>query len=30
MRMYVASDSAPSTQARRQLAVLRERFGGED
>lgn len=30
MRMYVASDSAPSMQARRQLAVLRERFGGED
>jgi circadian clock protein KaiB len=29
MRMYVASDSAPSVQARRQLAVLRERFGGE-
>jgi circadian clock protein KaiB len=30
MRMYVANDSAPSAQARRQLAVLRERFGGED
>jgi circadian clock protein KaiB len=30
MRMYVASDSAPSVLARRQLAVLRERFGGED
>jgi circadian clock protein KaiB len=30
MRMYVASDSAPSVQARRQLAVLRERCGGED
>jgi circadian clock protein KaiB len=30
MRLYVASDSAPSTQARRQLEVLRERFGGED
>jgi circadian clock protein KaiB len=30
IRMYVASDSAPSAQARRQLAVLRERFGGED
>jgi circadian clock protein KaiB len=30
MRMYVASDSAASAQARRQLAVLRERFGGED
>ena len=29
MRMYVASDSAPSLQARRQLSVLRERFGGE-
>ena len=30
MRLYVASDSAPSMQARRQLAGLRERFGGED
>ena len=30
MRLYVASDSLPSAQARRQLAVLRERFGGED
>jgi circadian clock protein KaiB len=30
MRMYVANDSAPSEQARRQLAVLRERFGGQD
>jgi circadian clock protein KaiB len=30
MRMYVASDSAPSAQARKQLALLRERFGGED
>ena len=30
MRMYVASDSAPSAQARRQLAALRERLGGED
>jgi circadian clock protein KaiB len=30
MRLYVASDSAPSAQARRQLAVLRERFDGED
>ncbi len=30
MRMYVASDSPASAQARRQLAVLRERFGGED
>jgi circadian clock protein KaiB len=28
--MYVASDSAPSTQALRNLAVLRERFGGQD
>jgi circadian clock protein KaiB len=30
MRMYVASDSAPSAQARSQLAVLRARFGGDD
>jgi circadian clock protein KaiB len=30
MRMYVASDSAASAQARRQLTVLRERLGGED
>ena len=30
MRLYVASDSAASAQARRQLAVLRGRFGGED
>jgi circadian clock protein KaiB len=30
MRMYVASDSSASAQARRQLAALRERFGGED
>jgi circadian clock protein KaiB len=30
MRMYVASDSAPSAHARRQLGVLRERFGEED
>jgi hypothetical protein len=30
MRMYVASDSAPSAQARRQLAVLCEQFGDED
>jgi circadian clock protein KaiB len=30
LRMYVASDSAPSAQARRQLAFLRERLGGED
>jgi circadian clock protein KaiB len=28
--MYVASDSPPSAQARRQLAILRERLGGED
>jgi circadian clock protein KaiB len=28
--MYVARDSVPSTQARRQLAALRERLGGED
>jgi circadian clock protein KaiB len=27
--MYVASDSAPSAQARRQFAALRERLGGE-
>jgi circadian clock protein KaiB len=30
LRLYVASDSVPSAQARRQLGVLRERFGGED
>jgi circadian clock protein KaiB len=30
LRMYVTRDSVPSTQARRQLAVLRERLGGED
>ncbi len=30
LRMYVASDSVHSMQARRQLAGLRERFGGED
>jgi circadian clock protein KaiB len=30
MRMYVPSDSVPSAQARRRLAALRERFGGED
>jgi circadian clock protein KaiB len=30
MRLYVAGDSAPSVQARRQLAVLRERVAGED
>lgn len=29
LRMYVASDTAPSAQARRQLAALRERLGGE-
>jgi len=29
LRMYVASDSAPSAQARRQLAVLSESLGGE-
>lgn len=29
LRMYVASNSAPSAQARRQLAALRERLGGE-
>lgn len=28
--MYVANDSGPSARARRQLAVLRERFGGEE
>jgi circadian clock protein KaiB len=28
--MYVARDSAPSAQARRQLAALQERLGGED
>jgi circadian clock protein KaiB len=30
LRLYVASDSLPSAQARRQLVMLRERFGGED
>jgi circadian clock protein KaiB len=30
LRLYVARDSAPSAQARRQLAALRDRFGGED
>jgi circadian clock protein KaiB len=30
LRMYVASNSAPSTKARRQLAELQSRFGGED
>jgi circadian clock protein KaiB len=30
LRMYVARDSVPSTLARRQLGVLRERLGGED
>lgn len=29
LRLYVASDSAPSAQARRQLAALRERLGDE-
>jgi circadian clock protein KaiB len=29
LRMYVARDSAPSAQARRQLAALRQRLGGE-
>jgi circadian clock protein KaiB len=29
LRMYVASDTAPSAQARRQLAALRERLGGQ-
>ncbi len=28
--MYVASNSAPSAQARSQLSVLRERLGGQD
>ncbi len=28
LRLYVASDSAPSAQARRQIAALRERLGG--
>jgi circadian clock protein KaiB len=30
LRMYVASDSAPSMKARRQLAALQRRFGGEE
>lgn len=30
LRLYVARDSAPSVQARRQLAVVRERLDGED
>ena len=30
MRLYVAADSAPSMLARRQLALVRERLGGED
>ena len=30
LRLYVASNSAPSAQARRQLAVLQERLDGED
>jgi len=29
LRMYVASDTAPSGHARRQLAALCERLGGE-
>jgi circadian clock protein KaiB len=29
LRLYVASETAPSAQARRQLAALRERLGGE-
>ncbi len=29
LRLYVARDTAPSAQARRQLAALRERIGGE-
>jgi circadian clock protein KaiB len=29
LRLYVASDTRPSAQARRQLVALRERFGGE-
>jgi circadian clock protein KaiB len=28
--LYVARDTGPSAQARRQLAALRERLGGED
>jgi circadian clock protein KaiB len=30
LRLYVASDTAPSAQARRQLAALREGLGGEE
>ena len=30
LRLYVAGDSAPSVLARRQLELVRERFGGED
>jgi circadian clock protein KaiB len=30
LRLYVASDSAPSAQARRQLAALQKRLDGED
>lgn len=29
MRLYVARDTAPSAQARRQLEALRERIGGD-
>jgi circadian clock protein KaiB len=29
LRLYVAGETAPSAQARRQLAVLRERLGDE-
>jgi circadian clock protein KaiB len=29
LRLYVAGDTAPSAQARRHLAALRERLGGE-
>jgi circadian clock protein KaiB len=29
LRLYVARDTAPSAQARRQLTALRERLGGE-
>ena len=30
LRLYVAADSAPSTLARRQLELVRERLGGVD
>ncbi len=30
LRLYVASDTAPSAQARRQFAALQERLGGQD